>query len=534
VKSFNTKFVAFVSFIALLLCCQGTQSLSAKRINTPMMGWSSWNSFRININESLITSVADSMVAKGLFAAGYNYVNIDDGFFGGRDSDGRLFWNANFPNGLAPIVQHVHRLGMKAGIYSDAGDDLCSVTWDNNPSGRGVGLWQHEDADFHQFFDELGFDFIKVDFCGGLNIKKSDKELYTNIYCHLRDRKRQDIRFNICRWQFPGTWAVGLADSWRIDGDITPDYKKIDALILKNLYLGAYASLGHYNDMDMLEMGRGMNVDEEKTHFGMWCIMSSPLMIGCDVRSISDSTLNLLLNKEVIALNQDPLGLQAQVVRQTDDVIILAKDLKKMYSNMRAVAVYNRSEKPQRVFCPFADFLLNGKVQVRDLWQHCSVPASAEGFYADVPRHGCALFTLKGGKRLDATVYEAEQSFLNDYNPDSPQSAAVFAYKDASNGHVVKNLGGSASNWCRFPAIHVAHAGDYVLRLSGFNDEAATLNLSLNKSISELQIAKQSKYAPFEKEIKVTLKKGDNILVILATHGKSPDVDKIEISPLYQ
>jgi hypothetical protein len=429
-------------------------------------------------------------------------------------------------------VQHVHRLGMKAGIYSDAGDDLCSVVWDNNPKGHGVGLWQHEDADFRQFFDELGFDFIKVDFCGGLNIKKSDRELYTNIYRHLRNRKRQDIRFNICRWQFPGTWAINFADSWRIDGDITPNYKKIDELILKNLYLGAYASPGHYNDMDMLELGRGMNADEERTHFGMWCIMSSPLMIGCDVRSIPASTLILLLNREVIALNQDPLGLQAQVVSQDSDIIMVAKDLKKMYSTSRALAVYNRSEKPQRVFCTFADLLLGGDVKVRDLWRHCPVPSNATGFYTEVPSHGCALFTLKGSKRLDATTYEAEQSYLNDYNPDSPQSAAVFAYKGASNGHIVKNLGGKASNWCRFPSIHVARTGNYLIRIHGFNHEAGTLNYSLGKVSGVMRVDGQAAYSPFVAEIKVHLNKGDNTLIISATGTGSPDLDKIEISPI--
>jgi hypothetical protein len=523
---------AVILFCALTLCSQSLEARGAKQINTPMMGWSSWNSFRININETLITSVADSMVSKGLLAAGYNYVNIDDGFFGGRESDGRLYWNSSFPHGLAPIVTHIHKLGMKAGIYSDAGDDLCSLTWDHNPLGKGVGLWQHEAKDCKQFFDELKFDFIKVDFCGGLNVKKSEKELYTNIYKNIRNRKRQDIKMNICRWQFPGTWAIKMADSWRIDGDISPDFKKIDEIILKNLYLGAYASLGHYNDMDMLEMGRGLNNDEEKTHMGMWCIMSSPLMIGCDVRSIQESTLKLLLNKEVIALNQDPLGLQAQVVRQNDDIIIVAKDLKKLYSTTRAVAIYNRSAKPQHAYCDFAELLLGGKVEVRDLWQHTTTTTSDKGFYTDVPPHGCALFSLKGSKRADATTYEAEQAYLNDYNPDAPLRAAVFTYKGASNGHIVKNIGGAASNWCRFPSIHVAHAGNYLLRVSGFNQEAGTLSLALNQSSQEIKVEGQGQYAPFAKEINVTLKKGDNTLTINATGGKSPDLDKIEITPI--
>jgi hypothetical protein len=149
-----------------------------------------------------------------------------------------------------------------------------------------------------------------------------------------------------------------------------------------------------------------------------------------------------------------------------------------------------------------------------------------------VPPHGCALFSLKGSKRADATTYEAEQAYLNDYNPDAPLRAAVFTYKGASNGHIVKNIGGAASNWCRFPSIHVAHAGNYLLRVSGFNQEAGTLSLALNQSSQEIKVEGQGQYAPFAKEINVTLKKGDNTLTINATGGKSPDLDKIEITPI--
>ena len=188
------------------------------------MGWSSWNTYHVNISDSLIMRQADAMVAKGLKAAGYTFVNIDDGYFGGRDKlTGQLLIHATrFPQGLKPVVEHIHGLGLKAGIYSDAGRNTCGSIYDADTIGVGVGLYGHDQQDCNYFFGDLGFDFIKVDYCGGRPHPKGDTltldedPRYTEIAEAIKRTGRKDVRLNICRWDFPGTWAARVASSWRM------------------------------------------------------------------------------------------------------------------------------------------------------------------------------------------------------------------------------------------------------------------------------------------------------------------------------
>lgn len=207
--------------ILLFLTC--LLSLGAYGHQPPMMGWSSWNTYRVNISDSLIMRQADAMVANGLKKVGYNYVNIDDGYFGGRDQQtGRLLVHPErFPQGLKPVVEHIHRLGLKAGIYSDAGRNTCGSIYDADTIGIGVGLYTHDQQDCDMFFRELGFDFIKVDYCGGKPHPKGDtlqldeQTRYTEIAEAIRKTGRKDVRMNACRWDFPGTWVCHVAGSWR-------------------------------------------------------------------------------------------------------------------------------------------------------------------------------------------------------------------------------------------------------------------------------------------------------------------------------
>lgn len=288
---------------------------SLDTVEPPLMGWSSWNTYRVNINEALICKQADAMVEQGLQAAGYSYVNIDDGFFGYRDKEGLLHTHdQRFPNGIKPVADYIHSKGLKAGIYSDAGSNTCGSIWDNDRNGVGVGLYGFERQDADLYFNKWGFDFIKIDYCGALQLDLDERKRYTEIVEAIREVCPRNISVNICRWAYPGTWVKDLARSWRISPDISPKWESVRSIIYKNLYLSAYAGEGHYNDMDMLEIGRGLNPEEEEVHFGMWCIMSSSLLIGCDLTRIPEASLELLKNPELIALNQDPLGLQAYVV----------------------------------------------------------------------------------------------------------------------------------------------------------------------------------------------------------------------------
>ena len=281
---------------SILLCIIGisVSILASSRTHQtalPVMGWSSWNTYRININDELIKKQADALVELGLKDAGYRYVNIDDGFFGYRDDDGNLHTHPErFPDGLGGLTAYIHSLGLKAGVYSDAGANTCGSIWDSDPNGVGVGLYGHEEQDADLYFNKWDFDYIKIDYCGaGQQLDLDERERYTTICDAIRRVSRRPVSINICRWAFPGTWAGNLADSWRISSDITLDWNSVKYIVSKNLYLSAFARGGHYNDMDILEIGRGLTPEEEETHFGLWCIMSSPLIIGCDLTAVPEN-----------------------------------------------------------------------------------------------------------------------------------------------------------------------------------------------------------------------------------------------------
>lgn len=196
-------------------------SLPLAAYETPTMGWSSWNTYRVNISEEAIKKQAQAMYDKGLGKAGYQYINIDDGYFGGRDVAGNLLIHpTRFPNGLKPVVDFIHGLGFKAGIYSDAGRNTCGSFWDADKIGVGVGMYGHDQQDADFFFKELDFDFIKVDFCGGdpgQNTEKLDlneQERYTAISRAVEKTGKKNVRMNVCRWAFPGTWVHDVATSW--------------------------------------------------------------------------------------------------------------------------------------------------------------------------------------------------------------------------------------------------------------------------------------------------------------------------------
>jgi hypothetical protein len=239
---------------ARLLLARGTPVEPAHPL-TPLMGWSSWNTFAEHISEDIIVGIGEAMATNSLKEAGYVYVNIDDGFFDGHGPDGKLRFNpVRFPFGLKRTVERLHALGLKAGTYSDAGRNTCA-SYGGDASGRGAGLYGYDQADCALFFNELGFDFIKVDYCGAYHQKLEEKKRYCEIAHAIRMTGRTDVRMNICRWAFPGTWAASIAGSWRTTRDIRASWESIRGILAENLYLSAYARPGAFNDLDMLEVG---------------------------------------------------------------------------------------------------------------------------------------------------------------------------------------------------------------------------------------------------------------------------------------
>ena len=518
---------------------------SAQR--TPTMGWSSWNTFALNINEQLIRQQADAMHTSGLQEAGFKYVNIDDGYWDGRGQDGHLRLNTKlFPSGMRALVDYIHSLGLKAGIYSDAGDNTCG-SGNRHAWGIGVGFAGHEEQDCQLYFRDWDFDFIKVDYCGGNHMGLDERTQYTKISNAIRNCGKKDVVFNICRWAYPGTWAADVADSWRTTGDIYDAWRSVKGILAENLYLSAYCHDGHYNDMDMLEVGRSMSKTEDETHFGMWCIMASPLLIGCDMANIKPEALKLLCNRDLIALNQDPLHLQAYVAEKQGECYILVKDLKKLRGKERAVAVYNPSDEEQTVTLNPATVELGGAVQYYDCFLQAPYVYDQNPITLKVPAHGTKIFRAKGKKRLERTTYEAETAFLpmyqeirNNQAADLKQllgveATAVYSQSPtASGGYVARFLGKSEQNDLQWQHVYSKTQGKRRMTIGFFCGEEREMDVIVNgQKVKTLKVNGSDWGRRQTITVDVNLKKGNNVIRLANPRGWMPDIDAMSLSPRF-
>jgi len=414
------------------------------RKKTPIMGWASWNCFRTDISEQKLKTQFDALVSTGLSECGYEYANMDDGFFGGRGEDGVLrFHKTRFPNGIKPVADYAHSLGLKAGAYSEAGKTSCGYYYDNEgENGTNVGLCGHEEQDLKMYLEDCGFDFIKVDWCGALREGVDEKEEYTKIGAVIKEIRRRTGRcivFNVCRKFFPGEWVLDIADSWRTAADIQPNFASVIRQIDYIKPLRKYCAPGHVNDLDMMQIGNGLTHEEEKTHFAMWCMMSTPLMIGCDLTKIPQETLDVLKNKELIALDQDPACQQAFAIKEykSEDGALLGevwiKTLGKALSEEKAIAFLNRSDAPLTMSVTAKEAGLLGKmISLRDLWAHEDLdPATPLTF--TVPAHGTVMLRAKSERAGEATDINAALEYHEPepFSPISKEEARALIAKGA-------------------------------------------------------------------------------------------------------
>lgn len=521
-------------------------SVPAAAQEKPTMGWSSWNTFALNISESIIKNQAAAMKKQGLLKAGYNHINIDDGYFGGRDPEtGQLLIHpTRFPNGLLPVVKYIHLLGMKAGIYSDAGHNTCGNYHGGDKLGEGVGLYEHDQQDCDFFFKECGFDFIKVDFCGGVDYHNSEKlnldekERYTAIAKAIANTGRTDVRMNICRWAYPGTWASDIAASWRTTGDINCSWGSVKSILEENMYMSAYCHDGHFNDMDMLEVGRTLSKEEDRTHFGMWCIMSSPLLIGCDMSTLKTDALNLLRNKDLIALNQDTLCIQAHVVQHKNDTYVLTKDLYQLHGNTRAVALYNPTDAAVDMSIDFIDLDLEGTVEVRDLYEQKDLGTMTGTLAARVPAHGTRIYRLTAERRLERILYEAETAYLSKYqeikNNQSFKSGIYESNSACSGGMYAGWLGSDPNNDLQWRNVFSDKGGDYTMTIKYLSGEARNITVNVNgEDIKTLSCNSGGWGNVAEKTVSITLQPGENIVRLYNKSASSwmPNIDCMTLKP---
>jgi len=315
-----------------LFCFSCFSSVNAQKYEelakTPPMGWNSWNKFACDINEEIIRGVADKMVESGLRDAGYVYLNLDDCWHGKRDSLGFITADpVKFPSGIKALADYIHSKGLKIGIYSDAGRQTC---------GGRPGSLGHEYQDALTYA-KWGIDYLKYDWCNTEDVNP------IGAYNLMRDALRaagRPILFSMCEWgnSKPWTWAKDTGHMWRTTGDIFncfdcvdehPGWKAFGVLQILDMQEGLrkYAGPGHWNDPDMLEVGNGQKVNQDRAHFSMWCMLAAPLILGNDIRNMSDETKAIIMNKDVIAIDQDTLGVQGLKVTSQDGIEVWLKPL---------------------------------------------------------------------------------------------------------------------------------------------------------------------------------------------------------------
>jgi alpha-galactosidase len=359
---------------------------------TPPMGWNSWNTFECNLSETLIESVADVFVSSGMQAAGYEYVNLDDCWMDGRDSNGNLKWNATkFPSGIPALASYVHGKGLKFGIYETPNAETCVGIYGGISPSVAVGSLGHETQDAATFAS-WGVDFLKYDLCNG------ERSSFATMRDALRATGRP-IVYSVnpgdgsgYPQNTPGWDPISIANMWRFAPDISASYGSVTSILDLDAPFFGLAGPGHWNDADMLEVGKGMTTDQDRSHFSMWAMLAAPLLAGNDIRSMSATSQSILTNIDVIAIDQDPLGNQAQLVATPHtNLQIWSKVLSGQ--DTRAVALLNRTGAAASITVEWTTLgLPTGSATLRDLWTHTDLGTFANSYTATaIPSDGVVM-----------------------------------------------------------------------------------------------------------------------------------------------
>ncbi len=359
---------------------------------TPPMGWNSWNKFACNVNEQVIRATADAIASNGMKAAGYDYIVIDDCWHGTRNADGFITEDRQrFPGGLKALGDYIHSKGLKFGIYSDAGTKTCG----GRPGSQG-----HEYQDAIQYA-RWGVDYLKYDWCS-TGVRNAE-EAYATMADALKASGRP-VLFSLCEWgnSKPWLWASKIGNMWRTTGDITDKWIGkynyswgVASIVDLNEPLWPYAGPGHWNDPDMLEVGNGGLSDTEyRAHFSLWAMMAAPLIAGNDVATMNRATRDILLNRDVIAVDQDRLGRQGHRVARDGTSEVWSKQ---MADGGRTLLLWNRGETPARITAQWTQLGLPADVRLRarDLWAHKDLGRLSRSYGAEVAPHGVVMVRLQ-------------------------------------------------------------------------------------------------------------------------------------------
>lgn len=371
---------------------------SHKLAQTPPMGWNSWNVWGCSVDDAKIRAAADAMVASGLAAHGFQYINIDDCWQGERDARGVIQTNARFPD-MKGLAAYVHSKGMRFGLYSSPGPKTC---------GGYTGSYQHEVQDARTWA-EWGVDYVKYDWCSYGEIAGKDPGIpalqkpYRELRAALDDCSR-DIVLSFCQYGMGDVWKWGSqvgGNLWRTGGDINDSWASLDRIGFSQDKSAPYAEPGHWNDPDMLVVGKvgwgptlhatHLTRNEQITHITLWSLLAAPLLIGCDMSDMNKLTLDLLSNDEVLDVDQDPLGKAATLKARDGETQVWSRPL---FDHTLAVGLFNRGRKTATVETRWSDLGLTGPQPIRDLWQHKDLGTFSGEFAVDVPRHGARLLRI--------------------------------------------------------------------------------------------------------------------------------------------
>ena len=356
---------------------------------TPPMGWNSWNHFGNRVNDSIVRAAADGLVKSGLAAAGYVYINIDDCWEGNRDAAGNIVTNIKFPD-MKALAEYVHNRGLKLGIYSSPGPRTC---------GGYEGSYGHEVQDARTYAS-WGIDYLKYDWCSAQRIysKSELQAAYQKMGLALAQTGRP-IVYALCEYGMEdvGKWGQKVGGNlWRTGYDIQDSWKRMSEIGFNQSAFAPFAGPGHWNDPDMLEVGNGgMTNTEYRTHFSLWCLLAAPLLAGNDLSAMSAETLEILGNREVIAIDQDPLGQQGVPIVKDGDIQIWVRDLK---DGSKAVGIFNLGDTAKKGILNLSDIKVSGKQKIRDLWLHKNLGKFDSKFEYEVASHGVVL--IKVGTKI--------------------------------------------------------------------------------------------------------------------------------------
>lgn len=362
---------------------------------TPPMGWNSWNHFAGRVTEADVKAAADALVSSGMRDAGYIYVNIDDTWEGPRNAQGEITTNSKFPD-MKALADYVHSKGLKLGIYSSPGPKTCAGY---------PGSYGHEVQDA-KTYASWGIDYLKYDLCSFREIMDKEapgnpekqfeiqRAAYEKMHKALEATGRP-IVFSMCQYGWNDVWKWGPSvggNLWRTTDDINDHYSRMTQIGFSQAGLAKFAGPGHWNDPDMLEIGNGgMTFDEYKTHMTLWTILAAPLLAGNDLSKMTPETKELLMNREVIAVDQDQLGKQGDRVWAQGPEEIWAKPLS---GGAKAVALFNRAETPRTISLKLSMVGFGLHATLRDLWAHKAVTATDGVYTVVVPRHGAVMLKI--------------------------------------------------------------------------------------------------------------------------------------------